>query len=152
MLVRTLGALIVLLPAIGGAQVKSLDWMSGCWEMHRGKIVVFEQWSAPRGGVMFGFGQSIRGDSTVDFEQTRIFSRKGKLVYASKPAGQEPAEFVLEKGTNTSVQFANPAHDFPQRIIYRRPRPDSLLARVEANQNGKARGYDFKYRRVTCPR
>jgi hypothetical protein len=47
--------------------------------------------------------------------------------------------------------FENPAHDFPQRIIYRRLSPDSLVARIEGpGPNNTTRGIDFPMRRVNC--
>ena len=53
--------------------------------------------------------------------------------------------------SDSAVIFENPAHDFPQRIIYRRRGADSLLARVEGMRGGRLRGLDFPYRRVPCP-
>lgn len=48
------------------------------------------------------------------------------------------------------VTFENLAHDFPQRVIYRRAGADSLIARVEGTRAGQPRGFDFPYRRVAC--
>ncbi|MGH8854313.1 MAG: hypothetical protein ACREWI_08545 [Telluria sp.] len=42
--------------------------------------------------------------------------------------------------------FENPAHDFPQRIIYRRVGDTGLHARIE----GKGKGIDFPMRRTAC--
>ena len=144
--------LLVFIPRNSGAQVSSLGWMTGCWESQRGKSIVIEQWSRPRAGMMFGYGQTIRADSTTDYEQTRIFERGGKTIYGAHPAGQEPAEFVAEGISATSVLFANPAHDFPQRVSYRRLTRDSLAARVEGNTRSGPRGTDFRYRRIACAR
>ena len=131
--------------------VARLGWIAGCWERTNGPTIVEEQWMRPRGGTMLGMGRTTRRDTMVEFEQLRIFERAGKLVYAATPSGQVPAEFEAATSSDTLVTFENPAHDFPQRIIYRRRGADSLMARVEGTRNGQPRGIDFPYRRRTCP-
>src|SRR5215210_3373818 len=132
------------------AQASALKWMAGCWERRADNLVVTEQWSFPRAKMMFGTGQTTRGDSTIEYEHTRIFERDGRLVYSAQPSGQTPAEFVADSVSGFSVIFSNPAHDFPQRVIYKRLTPDSLLGRVEGQRNGQLRGVNFLYRRVSC--
>jgi hypothetical protein len=52
--------------------------------------------------------------------------------------------------SDSAVAFANPEHDFPQRILYRRVGADSLIARIEGKQGDKVRGIDFPMTRVAC--
>jgi hypothetical protein len=106
----------------------------------------------PRGHMMLGTSQTTRADSTIEYEQLRIFDRGGQVVYGAMPSGQPPAEFVAGSVTDTLVVVSNPTHDFPQRIIYRRRGTDSLLARIERMRGGQVRGADFPYRRVACPK
>ena len=105
----------------------------------------------PRGGAMLGVSRTTRRDTVVEYEQLRIFDRAGRTVYAALPSGQTLAEFETASTTDTAVTFENPAHDFPQRIIYRRRGADSLIARIEGLRGGQPRGIDFPYRRVSCP-
>ena len=142
--------LCVRFPTAVGAQTSALKWMAGCWERRANNLVVTEQWSFPRAKMMFGAGQTTRGDSTIEYEHTRIFERDGKLVYSAQPSGQNPAEFVADSASGYSVIFSNPAHDFPQRVISRRLGADSLLGRIEGQRGGQIRGVDFSYRRVSC--
>lgn len=128
-----------------------LEWMAGCWESGSGPRVVDEHWTRPRAGLMLGGSRTVRGDSLVEFEQVKLLERGGRLVYAAAPSGQEPAEFESIAVSDSSVTFENRAHDFPQRIIYRRIGRDSLLARVEGMRGGQLRGRDFPYRRMGCP-
>jgi hypothetical protein len=132
------------------AQTTALKWMAGCWERRANNLVVTEQWSYPRAKMMLGAGQTTRGDSTIEHEHTRIFERNGTLVYSAQPSGQAPAEFVADSVSGFSVVFSNPAHDFPQRVIYRRLTADSMLGRIEGQRNGQSRGVNFSYRRVSC--
>lgn len=145
------GAVLAQLPPSADREsVQRLDWLSGCWEQRSSRRVIEEQWMAPRGGIMLGMSRTLRGDSVVAFEHTRVFERSSHLVFHALPSGQTPAEFVSTIVTDTSVTFENLTHDFPQRVLYRRVTADSVAARVEGVQNGKLGGIDFGYRRTQC--
>jgi hypothetical protein len=105
---------------------------------------------APRGGTMLGMARTTKGDSVMEFEQTRIVERDGRLVFIAQPSGQARTEFMSVDVSDSTVIFANPAHDFPQRVIYRRKGADAMEARIEGTRQGKQRGMDFPYRRVAC--
>jgi hypothetical protein len=130
---------------------ESLAWMAGCWEQRAGRRVVEEQWLGPRAGVLLGVGRTTRGDTLVEFEFMRIYEAGDTLVYAAAPSGQNPAEFRASTSGAGEVAFENPAHDFPQRIRYRRLGADSLVARVEGERGGARRAAQFSYRRTACP-
>lgn len=134
----------------GDAEVERLAWLAGCWERRSGDRVLEEQWMAPRGGTMLGMSRLVRGEETLSHEAIRIHERDGALVYAAAPAGQPPAEFTATSIADAAVVFENPAHDFPQRIIYRHIDGDSLHARIEGERAGVASGVDFRMARVAC--
>jgi hypothetical protein len=125
--------------------------LAGCWEVATPTGVSEEHWLRPRGGALFGVSRTVRGDSTVAWEWLRIIERAGRLVYVALPFNQAGAEFAESAATDSSVAFDNPAHDFPQRITYRRRGNDSLLARIEGTVRGAFRAVDFPFRRVSCP-
>ena len=136
------------------ARTQAVTWMAGCWERATPRSVVNEQWMRPSGGLLMGMSRTVRrttaGDSLREFEFLRIFERGGKLVYAAQPQGRPPTEFTEAQLTDSSITFENLAHDFPQRIIYRK-RPDSLVARIEGPRGGQTQGIDFPYGKVACP-
>jgi uncharacterized protein DUF6265 len=132
-------------------RLTQVGWLAGCWESSMGGRLVEEQWMRPRAGLMLGAGRTVDGDSLVEFEQVRMFERGGRLVYAAAPSGQMPAEFESILVSDSAVTFENLAHDFPQRVIYRRRGADAVLARVEGERGGRARGVDFAYHRAACP-
>lgn len=134
-----------------GPRAVQLSWLSGCWENRRPGRLTEEHWMTPRGGIMLGMARTTRGDSLMEFEQVRIGERGGQLVYTAQPSGQAQAEFTSTEVGDSMVVFANPGHDFPQRVIYRRRGADSLLARIEGTMNGNARAVDFPYARGKCP-
>lgn len=136
--------------AQGAATVAQAGWIAGCWEHKAGARLIEEQWMRPRAGLMLGVSRTVVGDSLLEYEQVALLERGGHLVYAATPARQGPAEFVSIAVSDSAVTFENSAHDFPQRIIYRRRGADSLLARVEGMRGGQLRGSDYPYRRVPC--
>ncbi|MGQ0712098.1 MAG: DUF6265 family protein [Gemmatimonadaceae bacterium] len=134
--------------------VDQLAWFAGCWVYTSPRVIIEEIWTRPAGGSMLGMSRTLRrdpaGDSTIAWEFIRVHARGTDLVYAAQPHNQPAAEFMSESVSDSAVVFANPAHDFPQRIIYRRAGKDSLRARVEGTQGARTRGSDFPYARVAC--
>ncbi len=130
--------------------IEQVAWLAGCWQRTNGNLTVEEQWMRPRGGTMLGMGRTVRGDSTVEWEHLRIAPDGDTLVYHAIPSGQEPAEFRAISVSAEAVTFEDKAHDFPQRVIYRRAGVDSLHARVEGVLRGQPRGIDFRYQRASC--
>ena len=135
----------------GGHRVSRLAWLAGCWERASGPRLIEEHWTRPLGGLMLGNGRTLQGDSLVEFEQMRLFERGGRVVFAAAPSGQAPAEFESASMSDTAVTFANAAHDFPQRIVYRRRGADSVLASIEGTVGDRARVLHYPYGRVACP-
>ena len=140
-------------PKEGTSAVQQLSWLAGCWRRQAANgRVAEEQWMMPRAGFALGISRTIRGDSmVVEFEQLRLFQKAGKAVYHAQPSGQTPADFEAKTTTDTMVVFEDPAHDFPQRIIYRKRGADSLIARIEGTMDGKTRAVDFPSARARCP-
>ena len=95
---------------------------------------------------MLGMSRTVKNGKTVAFEYVRIEERKDGLVYVANPSGQAKAEFRQVELTDSLIVFANPSHDFPQRIRYERKSDGSLLARIEGEMGGKSRAVDFHYR------
>lgn len=145
---------LIATPTVATAQsavgISTIGWLSGCWELRAGARLTQEQWMAPAGGVMLGLNRTVARDTTREWEFLSIIEREGRLVYTAKPSRQSETSFTSEFVSDTSVLFTNPAHDFPQRIIYRRVGSDSLVARIEGPRGGQMRGIDFRMRRVEC--
>jgi hypothetical protein len=147
-----LAALAVAVAAPLGAQrpTSRLAWLAGCWQLRAGTRLTEEHWLPPRGGTMLGVSRTTRGDTLREYEFLRIHGAGDTLVYVASPSGQATTEFRASSVTDTLLAFENPAHDFPQRIIYRRIGTDSLVARIEGTVRGQARGVDFPFARVGC--
>lgn len=124
--------------------------MAGCWELRGANRVTHEQWMAPAGTLMLGMSRTMSGDTVREWEQIRIEVQDGKPTYVARPSGQAEASFPATLVSDTAVVFANPAHDFPQRIRYRRASTDSIVARIEGERSGQTRGIDFPMKKVPC--
>lgn len=153
--VALVASLSLCLLASSGAQqepkptVAALAWISGCWENTRGKRYNEEHWMKAAGNNMLGMSRTLNDGRAVEYEFLRIHEDKGDIYYTAKPSGQAEASFKLISWKANEVVFENPAHDFPQRIIYRR-NGDTLQARIEGKMNGQERGIDFPFTRAKC--
>jgi len=125
-------------------------WMAGCWELRTPTRVLREEWMPPLGGLMLGMSRTVVGGTAREFEFLRIELRATVPTYVAQPGGAPPTPFALVSVSDTAVVFGNPAHDFPQRVIYRPRGPDSLVARIEGSAGGATRGMDFPMTRVGC--
>ena len=143
-------------PAPAVAQPASPDplapvaFMAGCWSFTRGERTVHEQWMAPAGGVMLGMSRDVRAGRPASFEFALLRLVEGRIVYEARPEGQAPTQFTLTESAGTRAVFENPAHDFPQRIVYQRV-GDELRARIEGPGPDGTRGIDYPFVRVACP-
>lgn len=141
-------ALVAFVPK--APRVDDLAWLAGCWARTGTDRIYEEQWMAPRGGMMLGASRNTRGGKVAEWEQMRIFERNDSLVFSSISNHQAAVEFVSGASTAGAVTFSNPAHDFPQRVIYAPGAADSLFARIEGNMHGQQRGIDFHMKRTAC--
>jgi hypothetical protein len=128
----------------------ALSWMSGCWRQESPSRTVDEVWMAPAGDGMLGMSRTVSRGRIVEHEFLQIRVQNDRLVLIALPARQPEATFTLASIGAQTVTFANPAHDFPQRVIYRL-QDGMLVGRIEGEEQGKARGVDFPMRRVACP-
>lgn len=133
-----------------GYRVAALTWLSGCWEQRTPTGLTTEIWSPPLGGMMVGGSVSVRDGIARGFEHLRIREDSGRLQYVALPSGQQEATFTETELRDSSVVFENSAHDFPQRLTYRRIGTDSLVARAEGRGPQGLRGFDVRMARVAC--
>jgi len=95
------------------------DWLSGEWLQKRDDRWTEEVWTLPRGGTMIGVGRTGRGETLRSWEVMRIIrAADGSLTLHAAPEGGAATIFpVVEQGVRDII-FANPNHDYPQRIRY----------------------------------
>lgn len=137
-------------PTNAGPDVQRAAWIAGCWELRSGARVTHEQWMSPAGGAMLGMSRTTVRDTLREWEHLYLGPVAGDVAYVARPSRQAETAFAAVTLSDTLLLFENPAHDFPQRIIYRLRGTDSLVARIEGVRGGQLRGVDFPMRRVAC--
>ena len=147
-------ALLALIP-ITGAQGQAsplarAGWLAGCWEIRAPNRVTLEMWMPPLGDLMLGASRTTVGAATSEFEQLKLKAEGDRIVYVAAPSGQKETSFPSITIADTLMVFENTAHDFPQRIIYRRRGADSIIARIEGPGPNGTRGVNFPMRRANC--
>ncbi len=141
-----MAAAAVLAGASPAATVDDLAWMAGAWSREEGGRWTEESWTGPRGGVMLGHSRSGRGETVREFEFLRIAAdADGTLAYFAQPGGRPPVAFRLVRREGTSAVFENAAHDYPQRIEYRRD-GETMTATISAIDGSKPMRWTFRRR------
>lgn len=122
--------------------LEELAWISGAWSSTGDGVLAEEHWTTPAGGMMLGLHRDVREDGTF-FEYLRIEETAEGIQYVASPQGGPATAFRLTDSTPGRAVFENPAHDFPQRIVYTRD-GDTLCAGIAAT------GEDPKPERTWC--
>lgn len=131
--------------------LEQVGWLSGRWVDAASPPATEEDWGRALANTMYGVGRSFAVDDagahqTVFYEVLRIRTAPGEgcgLVYTAWPGGGPATDFVCESLGAASAVFANPAHDFPQRISYRRD-GDVLHIEISGAAAGAEVGADQK--------
>jgi hypothetical protein len=142
----------MLLASCGSApdpeELGRLRFMVGCWVSPDG--VNKEVWSAPQGGLMFGYATTMQGGKLAFFEQSRIDLRGPRATYTASPEGQRPVIFTeaapdpVALASPNSVRFENGEHDYPQRILYRAADKGGLAATISKLDGTRPTEYLWK--------
>lgn len=125
------------------AQPSSLDWLTGCWQTKSGEIR--EVWSESEDGYYFGYSVVMQGKQVVFFEQMRIDPGPSP-IFNAYPSGLGPSAFPASETANSSITFANPDHDYPQKIRYARD-GDNLNAVISRIDDSAQRHFNYR----PCP-
>lgn len=120
------------------------DWLSGLWAMEDGANWAEEYWTSARGGMMLGTGREGFGPEIRAWESMRIaLNREGRLVLYAQPKGGPPIEFPMATMSDAAIEFANGAHDYPQRIRYWR-QGQLLMAETAKLDGSEAQRWNYR--------
>ncbi|MFN0159313.1 MAG: DUF6265 family protein [Bacteroidota bacterium] len=136
------------------ATLSDLQWVIGTWKRESAKSITYEHWRQQSNRTLEGESYRIvkaTGDTAFG-ESLMLVEMAGEVFYISKvPENKYPVAFKLaslEKGT---AVFENPAHDFPQRIIYTQNADGSMTAAIEGpgESADKPKRIEFPFQRVS---
>jgi hypothetical protein len=134
-----------------GTVAQRFQWLEGCWAGARRDTRFREIWTVAGPDLMLGMGTTSAGSKPAEFDYFRIETRDGRPAYVAQPGGVPPTVFSLQPSSPPDAPvFANPAHDYPKRVGYRRVNASSLLAFIDGGDGG-ARRVEFPMERVGCP-
>ena len=146
---------LVCAPVFGFAQTvktasfETLKALEGAWCLTE-KIgeTTIETWKSVNDSLFQITTISTNNSDTSLLETIRVERTGDAVFYRSTVAGQNGGQAVsfkmVENGPDFWI-FENPAHDFPQRIIYRKEGAYKLNARIEGPMNGELKRIDFPY-------
>jgi hypothetical protein len=125
-----LAAALLATPA-SAADFRDVSFMSGCWKTAPEVSPEYREcYTAPKAGMMQGSSQMIKDGKTTSFEFSLVIEGAGKILYRPFLNGKQAVDFTLVKLSSSEAVFENLAHDFPQRIVYRKA-DGKLTARIE---------------------
>ena len=127
--------------------MSKLDWLLGTWAILTPDHRLYETWEKLNDSVYAGNSVIIINGDTAYTENISLLKKMDDIFYVPTVSNQndgKPVEFKLKSVDNGIYVFENLAHDFPQRIIYGNPHPDSLHASIEGYESGEFRREEFK--------
>lgn len=152
---------IAAIVCVAPAHAQTLDdlaWLKGCWrteaprEAESGSQTT-EVWIDPPGPALFGYSFTEGEGAVQGWEQMRIDAADGgRPRFVAMPGGGAPIAFRMVEQINLDdpaqlAVFENPAHDYPQRVTYRRDhnRLTATISRADGSDP-----YSYEYRRISC--
>lgn len=126
------------------------DKLVGLWQSEDGKS--FERWTKNDDGNFASVAFSVKGKDTSWNEQANIYKEGDNWVFENTVKGQndgKAVKFISSSIGDNSVQFSNPAHDFPTDINYTVADANTVNAFIIGpNQKGGKDTIPFNYKRA----
>lgn len=105
-------------------QIEKMNWLIGEWENKMPEGDLTETWTKTNDSTFTGTTYFINGKDTLHSESIVLIQKAGNLLYVPTVKGQNdnlPVEFIMtENDTENEFSFENPAHDYPQKIVYKK--------------------------------
>ena len=125
------------------------DKLIGTWQNEDGKS--FERWTKNPDGTFRTVGFSINANDTSWNEQADIYQENDHWVFENTVKGQndgKAVKFISSLLNETSVQFSNPAHDFPTDVNYTLVDLNTLNAFIVGKNKEEKDTIPFNFKRV----
>jgi len=121
-------------------KIEKMNWLVGHWENKMPEGTLTESWKKENDSTYSGDSYFINPKDTVHFESIRLTQKDEELIYTATVPGQnndEPVDFKLTSDAENTFTFENPAHDYPQKITYKKVDENNLVATISGKQQGK---------------
>jgi hypothetical protein len=126
------------------------DKLVGRWEYLDPRSHQVEEWSQVGENLYEGKGFVLEKGDTTFIEFLRIEKQDSSWVYVAQVSSENNSEevpFRLAYETDDRAEFVNPAHDFPQKIVYVFKNENELQAYIEGPQQGNTARITFDFTR-----
>jgi hypothetical protein len=122
-------------------KLKKMEWIIGSWEQKLPDGVITETWKKENDSTYSGKSFFIVKEKDTTHLESIVLTQKGEdLLYIPTVSGQnnnEPVRFTLTSEVENTFSFENPAHDYPQKITYKKISDTNILATISGKQQGK---------------
>jgi hypothetical protein len=130
-----------------------LKWLEGEWISESKNGILTEKWRKVNNQLLVGNSYFINNLDTVYQEQIKIEKIRENdienIYYQATVSNQNmglPIRFkLISKLNSDTLRFENKHHDFPQYIIYQKPKNDTLKSFIEGFQQGKYKKVNFTF-------
>ena len=133
------------------ANLEKASWFLGSWGNTLPDGALTEHWKKANDSLYLGesYFVTTKGD-TVFAETVELTETAGKMAYTVTVPDQndaKPVRFEMTSITDKQVVFENPAHDYPNKIVYNKTAEDSLAAEISGLKKGKPASEQFRMTR-----
>ncbi len=121
-------------------KLKKMEWLVGSWEQKLPDGTISETWKKENDSTFSGKSFFIKEKDTIHLESIKLTQKADDLLYIPTVSGQnnnEPTTFTLTSDAENAFTFENPAHDYPQKISYKKVSDTNLIATISGKQQGK---------------
>jgi hypothetical protein len=121
-------------------KIEKMNWLIGSWEQKLPEGIITEIWKKENDSTYSGKSFFVIKQDTIHSETIVLSQQKDKLIYSPTVKGQnndEPVAFTMSNDAENIYTFENSAHDYPQKISYKKISDTSLIATISGKQQGK---------------
>lgn len=136
--------------ATSKTDLEKLEWLLGSWIDITEERELHEVWIKINDTSFYGESYLLANGDTAFYETMTLIKHQQGIILTPTTMNQNngnPIPFFLISSETGIYIFENKEHDFPQRIVYTNPEPDSLHAYIEGEENGKYRRSDFQFKK-----
>lgn len=133
--------------------ISKFSWLEGTWIQKNGSTILKEEWHIEHTNLISGKSYYIKNQDTLFTEKIKIKSLKQEdetaIYYSVVVSNQNEGKEILFKYTPSKDKelfiFENKNHDFPQKIVYTKPKNDTLKVSIDGYQNDKYNKINFVF-------
>jgi Domain of unknown function (DUF6265) len=132
-------------------ELEKANWLLGNWENETENGKLQEIWIVKNDSTFLGQSYFINKKDTIHNETIDLVEDKGVLKYVATIKGENqnlPTTFNFKETEENQLQFENPKHDYPSKILYKLKDSLNLDISISGKQLGKPSSENFKMVKV----